>query len=135
MDIANDKQNLALVRLQAFQMNLPSFWDESAISQYHEVVTALTMVFERDLSSFLILESEMKPYEDESGSTSWVDAGRQGGRFRTQDSEYFPARNQMSVKRYCDKEFAQRKLDSLLLYIQNLTQYLQPTPERPKIGF
>ncbi|MFZ1087285.1 MAG: hypothetical protein WAN35_20165 [Terracidiphilus sp.] len=135
MDIANDKQNLSLARLQAFQMNRPSFWDESAVSQYHEVVSALAKAFERDLTSFLILESEMKPYEDESGSTSWVEAGRQGGRFRTQYSEYFPARNQMLVKRYCDKEFAQRKLDSLVLYIQNLIQDLQPTPKRPKIGF
>jgi hypothetical protein len=85
MDIA-DKQRRALASLLAFQTNPPSFWDENAVSQFNEVVSALGKAFERDemdLSSFLISEAELKPYEDESGSTSWVEAGR------------FPARKQM----------------------------------------
>jgi hypothetical protein len=123
MDIA-DKQRRALASLLAFQTNPPSFWDENAVSQFNEVVSALGKAFERDeidLSSFLISEAELKPYEDESGSTSWVEAGR------------FPARKQMPEKRYCDENFAQRKLDSLVIYFQNP----QPKPERQNknIGF
>jgi hypothetical protein len=135
MDIAN-KQSLALATLQAFQTNRPSFWDESAVSQFHEVVSALEEAFETDLSSSRIPEAELKPYEDESGNTAWVDAGRHVGRFsRTQYSENFLARKQMSEKRYCDEKLAQRKLDGLVIYFQNLPATPEPTPERPKIGF
>jgi hypothetical protein len=118
MDIAN-KQSLAMAQFQAFQTKPPSTWDESAVSQFNEVVSALEEAFETDLSSFQIPESELKQYEDESGSTSWVDAGR------------FPARKQMSQKRYCDEKLAQRKIDGIVFYFQNL----QPTPERRNIGF
>jgi hypothetical protein len=118
MDI-DDKQRLALISLQAFHTNPPSFWDESAISQFHEVVFELEKAYERDLSSFRIPEAELKPYEDESGSISWVEAGR------------FPARKQMPEKRYCDEKLAKRKLDRLVIYFQNP----QPPPNRPKTGF
>ncbi|HME56749.1 MAG TPA: hypothetical protein VKF63_00305 [Terracidiphilus sp.] len=118
MNIAN-KQSLAMARFQAFRTSPPSSWDESAVSQFNEVVSALGEAFETDLSSFRIPESELKQYEDESGSTSWVDAGR------------FPARKQMSDKRYCDEKLAQRKIDGIVFFFQNL----QPMAERPKIGF
>ena len=124
MDIT-DKQNRALAKLKAFQTNPPSFWDESEVSQFNEVVSELNEAFEVDLSSFLIPATELKPYDDGSGSTAWVDAGRHGGRFST-------AGNQISEKRCCDAKFAQRKLDQLVNYSQNL---LQPPPEPPKIGF
>ena len=118
MDIAK-KQSLAMAQFQAFQTNPPSFWDESTVSQFNVVVSALEEAYERDLSSFLISEAELKPYEDESESTSWVDAGR------------FPAHKQMSQKRYCDEKLAQRKIDGIVFNFQNL----QPMTERPKIGF
>ena len=128
MDIESDKLNRALVGLRAFQTNPPSFWDESAVSQFHEVVAALTKAFERDLSEYRIPEDAMKPDEDESGNTPWVEAGRHGGRFT-------PVGKQMSGRRFCDEKFARRKLAALVDYIQSLIQNLQPTSERPRLGF
>lgn len=118
MDIAN-KQSLAWAQFQAFRSSQPMLWDESAVSQFNEVVSALGEAFETDLSSFHIPEAALKQYEDESGSTSWVDAGR------------FPTRKQMAEKRYCDEKLALRKIDGIVYYFQNL----QPMAERPKIGF
>jgi hypothetical protein len=114
-----DKQRHALARFQAFRSSPPCPWDEIAVSQFNDVVSALEDAFESNLSLYRILEAELKPYEDESGSTSWVEAGR------------FPARKQMSDKRYCDEKLAQRKIDGIVFYFQNL----QPTPERKNIGF
>jgi hypothetical protein len=118
MDIAN-KQSLAWARFQALQSHLPSSGDEGEVSKFHEIVSALEEAFNVDLSLFRIPEAELKQYEDESGSTSWVDAGR------------FPARKQMSDKRFCDEKLAQRKIDGIVFFFQNI----QPIPERPKIGF
>jgi hypothetical protein len=120
MDIDN-KMNSALAQLQAMQINRPSSGDEGEVSQFHEIVSALEEAFNEDLSSFRIPEAAMKQFEDESGSTAWVDAGR--GRF--------PARKQMSGKRFCDVDFLNRQIDGIALYFQNL----RPTPKRQNIGF
>jgi len=122
MDIAN-KQSLALARFQALRSHPPSSGDEGEVSQFHEIVSALEEAFDLDLSSFRIPEAELKQYEDESGSTAWEDAGRNVGRF--------PARMQMSDKRFCDVHFLQRQIDGIALYFQNL----RPTPKRQNIGF
>jgi hypothetical protein len=122
MDIAN-KQSLACARFQALRSHPPSSGDEGEVSQFHEIVSALEEAFDLDLSSFRIPEAELKQYEDESGSTAWEDAGRNVGRF--------PARMQMSDKRFCDVHFLQRQIDGIALYFQNL----RPTPKRQNIGF
>jgi hypothetical protein len=116
MDIAN-KQSLALARFQALRSHTPSAWDEGAVSQFHEIVSALEEAFGIDLSLFRIPEVELKPHVVSFGRASY--SGR------------FPARKQMSDKRYCDRHFAQRQINGIVFYFQNL----QPTPERPKIGF
>src|SRR5260221_8020327 len=96
MDSAN-KQSLALARFQALQSHPPSSGDEGEVSQFHEIVSALEEAFNLDLSSFRIPEAELKQYEDESGSTAWVDAGRHVDRFsQVAYSGRFPARQQMS---------------------------------------
>jgi hypothetical protein len=122
MDIAN-KQSLAWARFQALLSHPPTSGDEGEVSQFHEIVSALEEAFNEDLSSFRVPEAELKQYEDESGSTAWVDAGRNTGRF--------PARKQISGKRFCDVRFLQRQIDGIAFYFQNL----RPTPERQKIGF
>jgi hypothetical protein len=116
MDIA-DKQRHALASLLAFQTNPPSFWDENAVSQFNEVVTSLEEAFEIDLSSSRIPDAELRPRVVSSRRASY--SGR------------FPASKQMSQTRYCDEKLAQRKIDGIVFYFQNL----QPTPKRPKIGF
>lgn len=120
MDPAN-KQSRAWARFQALLSHRPSSGDEGEVSQFHEIVSALEEAFNEDLSSFRIPEAAMKQFEDESGSTAWVDAGR--GRF--------PARKQMSGKRFCDVDFLNRQIDGIALYFQNL----RPTPKRQNIGF
>jgi hypothetical protein len=131
MDIAN-KQSRAWARFQALRDHPPSSGDEGEVSQFHEIVSALEDAFSEDLSSFRIPEAELKQYEDESGSTAWVDAGRHVGRLsRAPYSGPFPAGKQMSDKRFCDVHFLQRQIDGIAYYFQNR----QPTPERPKIGF
>jgi hypothetical protein len=120
MDIAT-KQSLAWARFQALLSHPFSSGDEGEVSKFHDIVFALEEAFNVDLSLFRIPEAELKQYEDESGSTSWVDAGR------------FPARKQMSQKRYCDVHFLQRQIDGIAIYFQNR----RPTPERQNknIGF
>jgi hypothetical protein len=122
MDIAN-KQSLALARFQALLSHRPTSGDEGEVSQFREIVSALEEAFNADLSSFGIPEAQLKQYEDESGSTAWVDAGRNVGGF--------PARRQMSGKRFCDVHFLNRQIDGIAFYFQNP----EPTPKRQKIGF
>jgi hypothetical protein len=122
MDIAT-KQSLAWARFQALLSHPLSSAGEGEVSQFHEIVSALEEAFNLDLSLFRIPEAELKQYEDESGSTAWEDAGRNVGRF--------PARKQMSDKRFCDVHFLKRQIDGIALYFQNL----RPTPRRQNIGF
>jgi hypothetical protein len=131
MDIATPKQSLAWAGFQALQSHPPSSGNEGEVSQFHEIVSALEEAFNVDLSSFRIREAELKQFEDESGSTTWVDAGRQAGRFSRTPSGYFPDRKQMSDKRFCDVHLLQRRIDGIAFYFQNLI----PTPERQNIGF
>ena len=131
MDIAN-KQSLAWARFQALRSHPPSSGDEGEVSQFHEIVSALEEAFNLDLSSFLIPEAELKQYEDESGSTAWEDAGRNVDRFsRAPYPGRFPARKQMSDKRFCDVQFLHRQIDGIAIYFQHLSS----TPERQNIGF
>jgi hypothetical protein len=131
MDIAT-KQSLAWARFQALRSHPPSSGDEGEVSQFHEIVSALEEAFNLDLYSFRIPEAELKQYEDESGSTAWVDAGRHVVRSNwTPYPGHFPAGKQMSDKRFCDVHFLQRQIDGIAIYFQNL----RPTPERQNIGF
>lgn len=125
------KQSLAWARFQALLSHPPFSGDEGEVSQFHEIVSALEEAFDVDLSSFRIPEGELKQYEDESGSTAWVDAGRNIG--RTPYPAHFPAGKRMSDKRFCDVRFFQRQIDGIALYFQNR----RPTPERQNknIGF
>jgi hypothetical protein len=130
MDIDN-KQSLAWSRFQALLSHPFSSGDEGEVSQFHEIVSALQEAFNVDLSSFRIPETELKQYEDESGSTAWVDAGRSIG--RTPYPGAFPAGKQMSEKRFCNVHFIQRQIDGIAFYFQNR----EPTLERQNknIGF
>ena len=121
MDIPN-KQSLACARFQALLSHPPSSGDEGEVSQFHEIVSALEEAFNVDLSSFRIPEAELKQYEDESGSTAWVDAGRldaspPASKCQTSDSAMFIS--------------SSRQIDGIAFYFQNL----RPTPERQNIGF
>ncbi|MGP8173055.1 MAG: hypothetical protein ACLP7O_00750, partial [Terracidiphilus sp.] len=116
MDIAS-KQSLAWARFQALQSHPPSSGDEGEVSQFHEIVSALEEAFNVDLSSFRVSDAEMKQRIVSPRRASY--SGR------------FPARKQLSDKRFCNVHFLQRQIDGIAIYFQNL----QPTPERQKIGF
>ena len=109
--------NVAWVRFVAFRNNQPSWWDEQEVSRFHEIVAALEHAYGVDLSAFRIPDSEMKQ------QIVGVQRAPRSGRF--------PGRVQMSQRRYCDEQFAKRQLEGIWLYFENL----QPTPQRPKIGF
>ena len=131
MDIANN-QKLAWARFQALRSHPPSSGDEGEVSQFHEIVSALEEAFKVDLSSFRIPDAELKQFEDESGNTSWVDAGRHVARSSwTPYPGHFPSGKQMSDKRFCDVQFLHRQIDGIAIYFQHLSS----TPERQNIGF
>ena len=79
--------------------------------------TALEGAFSVDLSSFRVPDAEMRP--------------RMLGYQRAPRSGRYPARKQMSDKRYCDEQFVWRQMQGIVFYLQNL----QPMPERQKFGF
>lgn len=110
-------QNLAWARLEALRSHPPTSWDEVEVSRFHEIVTALEDAYGVDLSSFKIPDAEMKQIVVSMSRASY--SGR------------FPARRQMSDKRFCDVHFVRRQIDGIVLYLQSL----QPAPEQRKIGF
>jgi hypothetical protein len=115
MDNAN-KQHLALANFEAFRSHLPNSWDENEVSRFHKIVTELEDAYGLDLSSFRIPDAEMKPV--------LIGVSRIGRSGQRRPSQY-------SGKKYCDDRVAQRKVDGIVFYFQNL----QPVPERPKVGF
>jgi hypothetical protein len=111
------RQSLAWARFEALRSRPPHWWDEAAVAQFHEIITALEEAYAVDLSSFRIPDVEVK---------------RQiVGVSRAPRSGRFPARKQMSDKRYCDEQFVLRQMDGIVFYFQNL----QPSPEPKKVGF
>ena len=110
------KQSLAWARFEALRSHPPRQWDETAVSQFNEIVTALEQAHSEDLTSFRIPDSHLKQ--------RIVAVSRIGYRGRRRPP-------QMSEKRYCDEQFAQRQMEGIVFYFQNL----QPQPDRQKIGF
>lgn len=115
MDNTN-KQGLSWARFEALRSHPPPSWDEGAVSQFHEIITALEEAYAVDLSSFRVPDTEMKPIVV---ALSRARPGR------------YPARRQMSDRRYCDEQFVRRQMEGIALYLQNL----QPPPERQRLGF
>jgi hypothetical protein len=118
MDDARNR-SLALAKFYAFRNNPPRAFDEDAVTQFHQIVTALEEAFGEDLSSFRIPDSQMKRRVVSVGPVR-ARPGRppSGGR-------------KMSDKQYCDDSFMRRQIEGIESYIQNL----HPPPERGKIGF
>jgi len=111
------KQSVAWAQFEAFRSHPPIWWDEAGVGQFHGIVTALEDAYAVDLSSFRIPAAEVKP--------------RVVGVSRIPRSGRFPARTQMSDKRYCNEQFALRQVEGIVFYFQNL----QPSPEPKKVGF
>ncbi len=113
------KRSLAFAQFDAFRNHPPRAFDEDAVAQFHQIVTALGEAFGEDLSSFRIPDSQMKPRVVSVGPMR-ARPGRRpsGGR-------------EMSEKRYCDDRFMRRKIEGIVSYFQNL----QPPPGRREIGF
>jgi hypothetical protein len=113
------KMSLAFAQFDAFRNHPPRAFDEDAVAQFHQIVTALGEAFEEDLSSFRIPDSQMKPRVVSAGPMR-ARPGRRptGGR-------------KMSEKRYCDDRFMRRKIEGIVYYFKNL----QPPPGRREIGF
>src|SRR5271157_5692604 len=110
------KQGLAWARFEALRSLPPRSWDEAAVSQFHEVVTALEEAYAIELSSFRVPDAEMK--------RRVVGVSRIGYSGRSRPV-------QMSDTRYCDEQFVRRQMEGIVLYFRNL----QPPPERQKFGF
>jgi hypothetical protein len=111
------KQSVAWARFEAWRSHPPHWWDEGAVAQFHGIVAALEEAYGVDLSSFRIPDAEVKP--------------RIVGVSRAPRSGRFPARKEMSDKRYCDEQFALRQMEGIVFYFQSL----QPSPEPKKVGF
>lgn len=111
------KQSAAWAQFGAFQSNPPTWWREDDVVEFHKIVTALEESFGVDLSPFRIPESQLRP--------------KIVGAQRAPRSGRFPGRTQMSSTRYCDEKFAQRQVEGIALYFQNL----QPPPGSQKVGF
>ena len=54
------KQSLAWARFEALQSHPPRLWDETAVAQFHEIVTALKEAFAVDLTFFRAPDSHLK---------------------------------------------------------------------------
>jgi hypothetical protein len=79
---------------------------KDAVAQFHEIVTALEEAYAVDLSAFRIPDAEVKP------RIVGVSPAPRSGRF--------PARRQMSDRRYCDEQFALRQMEGIVFYFQSL---------------
>ena len=112
-------RSLALAKFCAFRNHPPRAFDEDAVTQFHQIVTALEEAFGEDLSSFRIPDSQMKRRVVSVGPVR-ARPGRppSGGK-------------KMSEKRYCDDSFMRRQIEGIESYLQNL----QPPPGRREIGF
>ena len=115
----NRKLSLALARFNAFCKHIPEDLDDSAVAQFHEIVSALEEVSGEDLSPFRIPDSEMKRRVI-SVAPLRARSGRRPSGGMT-----------MSEERYCDDQFMRRQLEGIASYLESL----QSPPHRPKIGF
>jgi len=113
------KRSLALAKFDAFRNHPPTAFDEDAVAQFHQIVTALEEAFWENLSSFLIPDSQMEQH--------LVSVGPVRARPRRPPS----GGRKMSEKRYCDDSFMRRQIEGIASYFQNL----QPPPGRREIGF
>ena len=112
-------RSLASAKFFAFRNHPPRAFDEDAVTQFHQIVTALEEAFGEDLSSFRIPDSQMEQ--------RLVSVGPVLARPRRPPT----GGRRMSEKRYCDDSFMCRQIEGIVSYFQNL----QPPPERGKIGF
>ena len=112
------RQNSAWALFMALRKHPPQSWDESAVSDFHKIVTALEEAHHGvDLSAFRVPDAQMKR--------------RNVGSQRAPRSGRFPGQVQWSEKRYCDGQFVLRQIEGILLYFQTLNG----PPERQKYGF
>jgi phage terminase small subunit len=111
----NRRWLIAWSRFEAFRKNPPNWWDEGAVSEFHDIVDSLEEASGEDLSSFRVPESELKH--------EIVVRLRATGRR--------PGRKIMSKKRYVDEQFMHRQIEGIASYFQNL----QSPPLPRKIGF
>jgi hypothetical protein len=108
--------HLAWARFDALRTHQPTAWDESAVQQYHEIVTALEEASPSDdLSSFRVPDSELQPKV--TGFTP-ARLNRRGS-------------INLSQTRYCNDQYMRRQIEGIALYFHNR----QPSPEPRKIGF
>lgn len=91
-----DEQRKVWARFQAFIRHRPSEWDEVAVSEFHEIVSALESAFAADLSSFRIPERQM--YRSAVSGERYLN----------------------------DIRFAARQIEGIGLYFQNLNPPPQP---------
>jgi len=110
------KHSLAWARFEALRSHPPRLWDETAVVQFHEIVTALEEAYAVDLTSFRVPDAHLKQRV--------VGVSRIGYSGRRRPP-------QVSDERYCEERFVQRQIEGIVFYFQNL----QPPPDRQKFGF
>lgn len=111
------KWHLAWAKFDALRLHPPTSWDESAVQQYHQIVTALEeAALGEDLSQFRIPDGELKHK---------VLSARRMGRSGT------PGSKTLSTVRYCNEHYMRRQIEGISHYFHNR----QPATEPRKIGF
>jgi hypothetical protein len=99
----NEKQwASAWARFQAYRKNLPSFFDEEKIKDYHSLVQDLAVASGEFLNDFRIPPDKIKP------KVISVRPRPYGG--DSGDVQY-------SSTKYCDTEFARQQIEALSSYL------------------
>jgi hypothetical protein len=111
----NRRWLVAWSRFEAFRKNPPTWWDERAVSEFHQIVHGLEEASGEDLSSFRVPEGEMKHEIVALLRPTHRRAGRKI----------------VSKSRYVDEQFMHRQIEGIASYFRNL----QPPPPPGKIGF
>ena len=113
------KWSLAWSRFEAFRNHPPNCWDENAVGQFNQIVTALEEASSEDLSLFRVPDSEMKQR---------VEGASRPTRRR-------PGSLSMSHKLYGDEQYMRRQMEGMSSYFHNLQTPAEPPPAPKKIGF
>jgi hypothetical protein len=117
MDNVRGKR-LAWAKFSALRNNLPGTWDENAVSDFHEGLTALEQAFGEDLSAFRISEERMQP----------VPMNIQ----RQPPSGHPVPRPPLAKSRYCSGQFARQQVEGVHSYLERLispmSRSLDPQP-------
>ena len=109
------RRGLAWAKFTALRNNLPRTWDETAVSDFHQILVGLQEAFGEDLSAFRITQDRMKPVP--------VNVQRQPRSGRPVPPPL------MSQARYCSVQFALQQVEGVYSYLEHLESQMSRSPE------